>query len=567
MPISMRIFGAGRWVELCLVLVLALPSLSRAQSPPEAIIQERVDQLRADGTLSVRGESISGVAVIPEFYERRGYSPAWSDPAQVQQLLRAIEDIQKDGLNPEDYHQEALQGRFTAEGSLVRPDPVEAAESDLLCTDALVRLVYTIIVGKVDAEQLDPNWNLSLDISGIDAPVFLQDIFESGSVYDAIEALKPSAPYYVRLKAALAEYRAIQRAGGWPPVGPGPALKVGMSDVRVPLLRRRLSVTGDYEGTTEGTSLEFDAPLEAAVREFQSRHRVEADGVVGDATRQALDVPVEDRIDQIRVNLERGRWVLQDLDPTFVLVNIAGFHLGFIQDGAVVHTARVQVGKPFRKTPVFRSAIKYLVFNPTWTVPPTILANDILPAVKKDPAYLSRKSIDVVDRGGKILDPTTIDWSRFTGGSIPYTLVQRPGPTNALGLVKFIFPNSYFVFLHDTPSKSLFEQDARAFSSGCIRVEDPFRLAELLLDDSASWNRQAIDRLVESRETKTVYLKKPIPVLLLYWTALVEVDGRVHFIEDVYDRDGAILRGLSSPVRPRQRDLQRRGRSGVGSHP
>jgi murein L,D-transpeptidase YcbB/YkuD len=250
--------------------------------------------------------------------------------------------------------------------------------------------------------------------------------------------------------------------------------------------------------------------------------------------------------------------VLHDLEDAFLIVNIAGFFVAYVKDGAVVWQSRVQVGKPYRKTPIFKSEMTYLVFNPTWTVPPTILAQDMLPAVKRNPTYLQDKNIHVIDANGKAIDQSKLDWSQYTARNFPYTLRQEPGANNALGVVKFIFPNKHFVFLHDTPSKSLFEKETRTFSSGCIRVENPLALAELLLDDSATWTQARIAEVINSQETKTVYLSQPMPVLLLYWTAMVETDDQVHFIPDVYGRDAAILEGLNAAFRLRQRDVERR---------
>jgi len=228
----------------------------------------------------------------------------------------------------------------------------------------------------------------------------------------------------------------------------------------------------------------------------------------------------------------------------FLIVDIAGFRLFLIRNDEIVWRTRVQVGTPYRMTPVFRDDIKYLVFNPTWTIPPGILAKDILPAVKKDPGYLARRRIRVLDRNGKPVDEKAIDWSRYSGRGFPYILRQDPGPNNALGRVKFIFPNEHFVYLHDTPSKGLFDRSDRTFSSGCIRVEKPFELARILLADDKKWSPEAIAGLVESAETKTVFLPEPMPILLMYWTVAVREDGTIGFKRDVYGRDGAVLAGL-----------------------
>jgi murein L,D-transpeptidase YcbB/YkuD len=261
-----------------------------------------------------------------------------------------------------------------------------------------------------------------------------------------------------------------------------------------------------------------------------------------------MNVPVEMRIDQIRVNLERIRWVLhEDLD-TFVFVNIPGFKVYYVRNEKLAWTRRAQVGKLYRQTPVFKADMTYLEFNPTWTVPPTILAKDILPAVRKDPGYLKKRNIRVIDGKGKVVNPKSINWSKYTGKNFPYQLRQDPGPSNALGLVKFMFPNKHLVYLHDTPSKNLFDREARAFSSGCVRIEDPFEFAQLLL--GKEWDAKRIDGIIKSKKTTKVNLAKPVPVILFYLTALPEFDGGFHFRNDVYSRDEAVLEDLNATFKP-----------------
>jgi len=260
-----------------------------------------------------------------------------------------------------------------------------------------------------------------------------------------------------------------------------------------------------------------------------------------------MNVPVEHRVDQIRLSLERLRWVKEEAVDTMVVVNIAGFRAVFFRDGAMEWETRVMVGKNYRKTPIFRGDIAYLEFNPTWTIPPGILRNDTLPAIRKDPNYLASKNIQVIDRKGKIIDPSTVDWTKHKN-SAPYTFRQTPGPHNSLGTVKFIFPNEHFVFLHDTPHRELFVRSERNFSSGCIRVENPFDLAELILNDPVKYNRSALDAILETRETRRVNLKPKVPVIILYITASIGPDGEVRFYKDIYNRDQKILDALDGPV-------------------
>jgi murein L,D-transpeptidase YcbB/YkuD len=267
------------------------------------------------------------------------------------------------------------------------------------------------------------------------------------------------------------------------------------------------------------------------------------DGAVGPATLAALNVTVARRIEQLRANIERTRWVFEDLEDDFIVVNVAAFRAYLVRDGEITRTIRAQVGTPFRKTPIFKSSMTYLVFNPTWTVPPTILRQDILPRIRENPGYLASKNMEIMDDSGTVIDPFSIDWPDLRG--FPYRIVQGPGPTNALGLVKFIFPNEHFVFLHDTPSRELFERQNRAFSSGCIRVESPFELASILLGEE--WSLDRIDDVIRSEITQTVFLDDPLSVLLLYWTVEIDEEGRVFFLPDVYDRDQPVIDGLQEP--------------------
>jgi murein L,D-transpeptidase YcbB/YkuD len=538
--------------------LLVCTSASAQEDPVPAALHDRIEQLRTAGRLRIGEADIAAVRVLPEFYRQRNFHRAWTNPAAVNDLLRAIDDSETDGLMPQDYHRESLHHLQRQISAAASPPPQQLADLDLLLTDAFLRLSYHMLFGKVDPERLDPNWNLARDLGNLDPVLAIQDAIDSGAPYPFITSLKPQTRYYTALKETLMHYRGIASSGGWPTIPQGTTLRQGMTDARIPLLRQRLAVTGDRPEVAVTHSALFDEPLAEAVRRFQRRHHLAADGVVGTGTLTALNVPVEARIDQIRVNLERGRWVLHDLEDAFLIVNIAGFFVRYVKDRAVVWQSRVQVGKPYRKTPVFKSEMKYLVFNPTWTVPPTILAQDMLPAVQRHPSYLQDKNIRVLDPSGKVVDPSTLDWSQYTARNFPYTLRQDPGPDNALGVVKFIFPNKHFVFLHDTPSKSLFEKETRTFSSGCIRVDQPLALAERLLDDPATWNQARIAEVIQSQETQTVYLRQPLPVLLLYWTAMVETDDQVHFMPDVYDRDAAILEDLNAAFRLRQRDVEKR---------
>jgi murein L,D-transpeptidase YcbB/YkuD len=524
------------------LVCLALCQSVAASADVSTYIRAWIERIRTGDCVEIDDCPISSTIVLPALYEKYNYRPIWTNPESVSQLLSEIEASSRDGLDPEDYHLASirrLQSRLAqAAGPEVR------AEFDLVLSDSLIRLGYHLLVGKVDPESLDGNWNMQRTLE-LDPLLALSGAIEDGDVTNLVAGFRPQAVFYHDLKQALADYRRLQAQGGWPVVPAGETLKPGMTDSRVVALRRRLVVTGDLDAM-DTASHAFDENVEAAVRRFQQRHGLDDDGVIGRATLAELNVPVEARIDQLRVNLERARWVLHDLPRDFVLTDIAGFQVRYFRDGQPVWNTRSQVGTAYRKTPVFRDRIRYIEFNPTWTVPPTILRQDILPRVKRDPGYLEQKNLRVLDRDGKPVDAAGIDWSLYPARGFPYLLRQDPGPDNALGRMKFMFPNKHAVYLHDTPYQSKFSKTRRTFSSGCIRIEDPYGFAALLLDDKPEWTRARIDEVVDSRKTTRVNLSEPLTVLLLYWTSEVDAEGRVIFRQDIYDRDAGVLAALNS---------------------
>ncbi len=538
----------------CLQIILSTGVALAAGDKIAEIIRSKVGQITSQGGLQIAGAHIASTTVLPEVYEENGFKRLWTNPQNVEDLYNAVTTIDEDGLRPDDYHYTILNQLRSRADSGTASDPELLADIDILLTDSLIRLGYHLIVGKVDPLEHHPQWNLAVEIDDDEPVEFIQETLEAANLAKEIQEFRPQNIVYSEFKTALKKYRIIKANGGWQPVPEGPTLKKGMMDNRVLLLRKRLKITGDLEQNASD-SISFDDSLEQSVMRFQIRHHLTADGAVGKDTLAALNVPVEDRVDQIRVNLERLRWVLHAIEGQFVIVDIAGFEIFVYKDNHVLWTSRVQVGKPYRETPVFKSEIKYLELNPTWTVPPGILAKDILPAVQKDPGYLKARNIKVIDRNGKVIDQGTINWSKYKGSNFPYMLRQDPGPTNALGLIKIMFPNQYLVYIHDTPSKSLFERTDRTFSSGCIRTEKPFELAEILLNDPAKWNQQSFKQIIDTGQTRTVKLPRYVPVLLFYWTIDPEPDGSVHFKKDPYERDVDVLKGLNGDFKFRKRPV------------
>jgi murein L,D-transpeptidase YcbB/YkuD len=492
--------------------------------------------LAQSGELRVGAARVRNSALLQQFYAVRAQRPLWEDPAARANLLVAVRGAQGDGLRPADYHLAAL---LTAP-----PDAApETLGMDLLRSDALLRLASHYFRGKLDPLSVEAGIDLQSPELDADAIALLAGAVAAGDIPGTLERLAPQNELYRGLKRGLAQYRDIADRGGWPNIPDGPTLRPGDRSPRVMLLRRRLLASGDLAADTSADPELYDPELEAAVRHFQARHLLAVDAAVGKRTLAAANVSVDARIDQIRVNLERARWLLHDLPPSYVLVDIAGFEVRYVRDGVELLRSRAAVGRPYRRTPIFRAAIRYLEFNPTWTVPPTILTNDVLPEIRKNLGYLAKRHMRVLTFDRREVDPATINWKRYTGRNFPWIIRQDPGPENALGQVKFMFPNAHSVYLHDTPERRIFLQPERAFSSGCIRVEEARRLALLLL--AAEGRSEAeVEALFADVKTRRVPLARPVPILLYYWTVAIEDDGDVLFKRDLYDRDAELLAAI-----------------------
>ena len=531
------------------VFLVHLSLASAQQTAVNEAIRVEVEQLRESGILSIGGVDIAAGNLLAEVYERRNFAPNWTNRDEIGELITVIKNTDKDGLDPADYHLREAEYVYRELGAGNLQSAHEQAALDVMLTDSLFRVAYHLRFGKVNPNNLDTNWNFKRELGDQPPAVRMQQAMDAPSLQTFLDELAPRGPIYKRLRVALADYRELAAAGGWPSVAEGPTLKPGATDERVATIARRLAVTADIaDAAPYASSAVYDEALEAGVRKFQARHGLDSDGVIGPATLRAMNVPVESRIEQLRLNLERARWVFDSLSDNFIIVNIAGFRAYVVRDTNIVWQTQVQVGRSYHQTPVFRDEMKYVVFNPTWTVPYSIATKEMLPRIKKDPTYFDTRDFDIKDRSGALIDPKSIDWSSLSRGNFPYTFVQRPGPRNALGRVKFIFPNEHSVYLHDTPSKALFGRAERAFSHGCVRVQNPFDLAEVLLG-SDGWDQDKIKATLDSLETKTVYLPEALPVLLLYWTADIGQTGDVHFYTDVYERDARITKAMAAPFK------------------
>jgi L,D-transpeptidase YcbB len=519
---------------LTFIAAVTKPARADALTETQAVLRNTLNTQAA--TLRLGEVDIRALRLLRRLYAARDYRPLWTEPAR-RALLAAVADSFNDGLSPADYPRPSL----VISDALTTSDH---AEQDIVLTESLARLAYSLRFGKANPIALDPDWNYARALGAVDPVAWLANTITGGDLMAALAHLRPPTPQYAVLRSALAGYRALAEQGAWPVISAGATLKPGMTDPRVRELRARLARLGALPAATDDF---YDEALAAAVREFQTQHGLAVDGKVGRATLAALNVSVAARIETLRVNLERIRWIFHDLDDEFIAVNIAAFYAAYVQHGEVRWRARVVVGRPYRQTPIFKSRITYLELNPTWTVPPTILAEDILPKLRSSLSILKTKKLQVIDREGRVLDPRAIDWRQIRAHTFPYVLRQPAGDDNALGRIKFMFPNPHSVYLHDTPARDLFDEPERVFSSGCIRIERPLELAEILLRDDPTWPSTALSAALAAGKRQRITLPKPITIMLLYLTAFPDELGRVQFRDDVYARDGAVHQALGLP--------------------
>lgn len=541
--------------------VATVPTTHSLPSLPDEVAERLRTRIEAEkrglNAFEVEGQRVHATKAVPQFYEQRGFTPAWIDSEGprpiVDSLLAALGRASREGLRAEDYHIHEIETlvRRMRGGSEGSDGPRPATDLELLCTDAFLLYGSHLLTGRVSPTTIQPTW--TLQDRRADLVQLLRETVDTGTVSSAFASLRPTQPEYQALIQARSRYRRIAEQGGWPTIPDGPTLRAGDESSRIQALRDRLRAEPKGTDLAAGSN-RFDANLERAVLAFQERHGLDPDGIVGPATRQALNVSAEDRITHLDVNLERWRWLPQDLGTRHVLVNIAAFHLRVVEHGEDVLEMRVIAGTPYRQTPVFSADISYLVFNPYWHVPPRLATRDKLPEFQRNPALVEQQQFDVLQGWGadaKRIDPASIDWPALSPGAFPYRLRQRPGPHNALGQVKFMFPNSHNVYLHDTPARGLFARTERSFSSGCIRVAEPLQLAAYLLTPLPGWTPERIRTSVGKDTELTVVLREKVPVHLLYWTAWADEEGTVHFRRDVYSRDGDVARALAAapPVR------------------
>ncbi len=482
---------------------------------------------------------------LQSYYADAAATILWDDAARVRSLLDRMRNAHADGLDPADYPvDQMLAAKRPDRFALSRMGRItKAAMAELYWSAFFLKYASDLKVGRFLPTKIEPTlyWQPKM----IDMVAALRLLSALGDVDNFFDAWQPQIPDYLSLKKALQEYRAVESAGGWPEVPVSDLLlKPGMEADVVPFLRRRLAIT-DGASTEPPASNEklYAEDLIAGVKRFQARHGLDADGIVGKRTYMQLNIPVTERLRQIIMTMERWRWMPEDLGKDYIKVNIAAFELRRVANGNRIELMRVVVGTPYHQTPVFSDQMEYVEINPYWNVPHSIAVNEMLGKLRTRPQSLASLGYEALVND-KPVALTSIDWGLYASDNLPIRLRQKPGPNNALGRVKFMFPNRFNVYMHDTPSRSLFGETARAFSHGCVRLARPIDMAEQVLAQLGNWDRSRIEQVLASGERTVVNLKKPIAVHITYATAWRDGDGDIQFRPDIYRRDERLYAAL-----------------------
>lgn len=536
-PVGRRGLTTVAAVALAGLAVFAIAPAARAEPDPSQVaesLRRASDALTSLGRYEVAGQWILSARTLPRLYAESEFRLLWPEPGAAEALLGEIAASEGDGLTPADYHFDVLMP--TLERKRAGPDDAEAAaHADLLLTDALIRLVAHLRLGKIQADGT-PRWDLPGRVDHEESVDLIRRILAGGGLAGRLGDLRPAQPIYGRLKAALARYRVIAAGSGWPFIGPGPALKPGKTDTRVATLRRRLALTGDFLETASDDPT-YDTKVMAAVQNFQRRHGLETDGVVGPATRKALNEPVAERIDEIRANLERARQVLAGVRGRFVLVDPAARRVMAVSDSSPIDTQPADFASGYLHLPAFRASMAYVVVNPDWTLPPGLVSAQVAPLARRIPARLEAMGLSVLTDDGRRLDPGRADWSR------PDALVvrQAPGEKSFLGTARLAFPNDAGVTLHGRGGDG-------GDIPGVVSIPDPLALAAAVLGPEVG--RAELDGLAASGRTRTYPVRRSVMVVFSPWTAWAATDGSVVFQGGFESEDRTIIAGLDQRAAP-----------------
>jgi len=545
--LSLLLFAFLSPMQGCSLSGPPVSALHPPQPPPNPVALQIREQLEA----TVAPHAMQS-AQLRAFYETRDYQPAWVDSAglnvQGRELLRALRNAPEEGLRPEAYHLREIDELLSL---ATKAAPYRGLLSDgwsshleLRLSDAFLRFGRHMTRGRLS----DPRDPAPKALSGrnLDLMEVMRAALENNRVAEALRELAPPHEGYRRLREALARLRNQPGDGDWRPISAdGRLIRLWSRDARVPQLRRRLELLGDMPPLKLSDPQLLDRSTGEALKRFQARHGLKPDGVAGPQTLDALNLTIAERIERIELNMERWRSLPDTLGERHLRVNIPDFRLQVFEKSQCTLEMPVVVGRSDRPTPAFSALMTFLEFSPYWYVPRTILAEDELPRIKRDPGYLALRDFEIVswDKANPI-PPERIDWKRVTAESFPGMLRQKPGPRNPLGRVKFIFPNAHSVYIHDTPKQNLFERDERSLSSGCIRVSRPEELATHLLLLEDGWDADSIRSAMNRTSPQRVDLAYPVPVHLTYFTAWVDEQGQLQLRFDLYGEDAGLKAAL-----------------------
>jgi L,D-transpeptidase YcbB len=537
----MRGLGSRAFALVALTALSVAPAACRKPLTDDDVVAAMRHAI--DSAPGMTGVESRRWAMIQAVYRKRKFAPLWTGldrpNERGMELIAALGNAETQGLRAADYELPALRDALArAFDRKLDRDSIPAALSrlDLRLTTTFLNYGTHLFSGRLDPAAVDSGWFITERRTGVDTLLLLG--LMKDSFQEMVASLYPRREEYGRLVKALAEYRAIESRGGWDsiPVPRRVKLEPDAVDTLIPLIRRRLLITGELKNPATADPYRYDSVLAGAVATFQDHHGLEPDKVIGLSTLVAMNVPVDMRIGQIELNMERYRWLPDDLGSRHILVNVPDYHLHAFDGGREVFQMRVVVGKDYENpTPVFADSMSYIVFRPYWNVPPRIVKEEIIPATRKDPEYITKHNYEIL-RGRELVDPASIDWPEVDTARFNFHIRQKPGPLNSLGLVKFMFPNQFDVYLHDTPARSLFRRAGRAASHGCIRVERPEQLAQFALSRNTEWDLRKIREAMRQEEPQQVGLRQKVPVYIVYFTSFVR-DGIVRFRSDLYGTD------------------------------
>ncbi len=497
---------------------------------PAIIIQPEGKALPVDSLLLIPFNS----KTLTEFYKSSGYKTVWQSEKHRKIILKQLLDSEEEGLHPADYKVTKLQ-KYERKFTLLNDE--EIVNYDILLTRNLQKYMYHLTNGRLNPRALYPDWDLKENKIEINETI--ASFFKNDSLAYKIDQLKPNHVVYKKLKKALKIINSFPK-DTFSKIEI--ATKIIPNDTNSTLIsiKKRLIYWKDMQPKDNLSSI-YDEELLEAVKKFQIRHGLSADGVIGKGTIQSLNFSKRQRKEQIIANLERWKWFPKEMKNEYVIINIPDYKLTLVKDKDTLRTHKVIVGRAKRKTPILSSKLSGVVFNPTWTVPPTILKEDVIPAITKNRNYLAQTNIKVYDRNGNIVSADNWTLSNARG----YRYVQSPGTFNSLGMVKILFPNRFSVYLHDTNHRDYFTKSMRSLSSGCVRVDNPLALTEYLLNDATHWNLEKITETLQSEKTKQIPIKKETYIHILYWTAWSEKNTLI-FRDDIYNLDADLYDKLGS---------------------